>query len=218
MGGGRLFIGIYKACNWICYFFYLNIMWVICTVLGGVIFGFAPSTVALYTVTRKAAIEQEHVPVFKTFWKVYKSEFWKANLLGLILVAFGFIWYFDMMFFRQFEGIVYTVLNVLMTLIGIIFIMMLLYIFPVYVHYEMKLFNYMKYAVAFAFLHPMNFLAMFITVLSTYYFFAYFQALIFFFGVSFLAQLNMWLAYQSFKRISGNYERQQKIKYTNVEV
>ncbi|WP_077622509.1 YesL family protein [Sediminibacillus massiliensis] len=213
MLGNRLFIGIYKLCNWICYFFYLNVMWIVCTLLGGVILGFTPSTIALYTVARKTAMQEEEVPVFKTFWQTYKAEFLKANLLGGILVGVGLIWYFDLLFFRQLEGTVFTILNLLMTIVGVVYIMLLLYIFPIYVHYDMKLFSYIKYAIAFAFLHPLNFAAMLITGLSTYYFLVYFQGFIPLFGVSLLAQLNMWLAYLSFQKVAGTYESQQKRKY-----
>lgn len=216
MYGNRLFTGVYNFCKWICYFFYLNMMWGACTLLGGVVFGVTPSTVALFTVARKTALGEEDIPVFNTFWRTYKAEFFRANRLGLILLGLGLVWYFDLNFFRQFEGTVFTLLNSFMTLTGIVYIMLLLYIFPVYVHYEMKTFSYIKYSIAFGFLHPGNLIIMLVTVVSTYYFLAYFQAFLFLVGVSLLAQLNMWLAFQSFRKIAHVKNQTAKTKYNNV--
>lgn len=218
MEGNRLFIGLYNCCKWICYFFYLNIMWIACTLLGGVVFGITPSTVALFTVARKTTMSQEDdIPVFRAFWRTYKAEFLQANKLGLLLIGFGLVWYFDLTFFRQFEGTVYSVLNFIMTLTGILYIMLMIYIFPVYVHYEMKITSYIKYAIAFGFLHPGNLIFMAVTGLSTYYFLTYFQGLIPLVGISLLAQLNMWLAFQSFRRVADARVRYEtKRRYDNV--
>jgi uncharacterized membrane protein YesL len=192
-------------------------MWIACTLLGGVLFGITPSTVALYTVARKTALGEEDIPVFSTFWRTYKAEFIKANMLGGFLIVLGLVWYIDLRFFGNFEGSVYSVLNMVMILVGIFYILLLFYIFPVYVHYEMKFFNYIKYTVAFGFLHPLNFIAMIITVLSTYQFLIFFQGFIPLFGFSLIAQLNMWLAYQSFKKVADKHARfRQKEKYSSV--
>ncbi|MBM7573393.1 YesL family protein [Aquibacillus albus] len=217
MIGNRLFTGINNLCKWVCYFFYLNVMWMLCTLLGGVLLGISPSTVALYTIARKTAMGEEDIPVFKTFWRIYKKEFLKANLLGLTLIAFAAVWYMDFIFFRQLEGTFYRMMDYFLLLIGILFVIVISYIFPVYVHYEMKFLSYMKYSIAFGFLHPLHFIAMIITTISTYYFFAYFQGFILILGFSLSAHLNMWLAYQSFQKIAEKHLKyEQKTSYNSV--
>ncbi|RKL67170.1 hypothetical protein CR203_11715 [Salipaludibacillus neizhouensis] len=198
---GRLFTSIYNLCQWICYFFYLNVMWVFCTLLGGIIFGIAPSTTAVFAVARKTALGEEDVKVFRAFWEAYKKEFFRANILGICLTAFGLLWYFNLNFFRSFEGSLYFSLNVLMTIIGVVFLLMLLYIFPVFVHFDLKLYQYVKFSIAFSFLFFGNVLVMLITCISTYYFLISFPGFIPIFGVSLLVQLNMWMACQSFKKV-----------------
>ncbi len=74
MQGGRLLAGVLALCNWVTHFALLNLMWVGCTLLGGIIFGIAPSTVALYTVTRKAAMGQKETRLV-LFWNFPESIF-----------------------------------------------------------------------------------------------------------------------------------------------
>ncbi|MFD2706152.1 YesL family protein [Salibacterium lacus] len=198
---GLLFMFIISFCRWVCYFFYLNVMWAACTLLGGVIFGIAPSTAALFSVARRTCLGEEEVKVFRTFWKSYKTEFFKANGLGLSLIGFGLLWYFNLNFFRSFEGALFTALNVFMIVTGIVFIFMLVYIFPTYVHYRMKLFQYIKYSIALSFLNTANVLLIIISLLAAYYFFISFPGFIPICGVSLLAQINMWLVYQSLKKM-----------------
>ncbi|MFB5660196.1 YesL family protein [Alteribacillus sp. HJP-4] len=198
---GRLFQFVYTVCQWVCYFFYLNVMWTACTLLGGIVFGAAPSTVALFAVARRKALGEEDIPVFRMFWQVYKKEFIKANGLGMSLIAFGMLWYFNLNFFRSFEGEMFFLMNVVMTVIGVVFIFMLFFIFPVYVHYDLKFIDNIKYAIAMSFLNLSNVILMVITMVSAYYFFITFPGFIPILGVSLFVQLNMWMAYQSFKKV-----------------
>src|SRR4051812_16513904 len=96
----RLLTGIYNLCRWITHFAYLNILWILFTLAGAVVLGIVPSTVAMFAVARKTAMGEEDIPVFKTFWRTYRTEFIRANGLGLLLTAIGLIWYFDLHFFR----------------------------------------------------------------------------------------------------------------------
>ncbi|MFZ4452582.1 YesL family protein [Salibacterium aidingense] len=212
--GGLLFTFIISFCRWVCYFFYLNVMWAACTILGGVVFGIAPSTVALFAVARRTCLGEEEVPVFRTFWKVFRKEFFKANLLGLSLIGFGLLWYFNLNFFRAFDGAVFTGLNVVMTVIGVVFIFMLLYIFPTYVHYQMKFLQYIKYSIALSFINVANVILMIVSLLAAYYFFISFPGFIPICGVSLLAQMNMWLVYQSLKKMQ--IEAPSRQDYENV--
>ncbi|SDJ77772.1 YesL family protein [Sediminibacillus albus] len=198
---GRLLNGVLVFCKWITHFTILNLLWIGCTLLGGIIFGIAPSTVAMYAVSRKHLIGEEDAPVFRIFWQVYRQEFFRANRMGLILAGFGIVWYFDLHFFRQFEGGFYTIMNYLMTIIGLTYIILLVYILPVYVHYELSVFAYIKHALIIGFLHPANLILMLAGSLSTYYFFISFPGFIPLFGFTVFAHLNMWLAFKCFENV-----------------
>jgi uncharacterized membrane protein YesL len=206
----RLLTGIYKLCNWITHFAYLNLLWIIFTLLGGVILGIIPSTVAMFAIARKTAMGEADISVSGTFWRTYRTEFFRANGLALIITVIGFFWYFDLYFFRQFEGAFYTILNYLMILIGMVYFMLLLYIFPVFVHYDLKIYQYLTHALKIGFLRPTTLVFMFIGSLSTYYFYIYFPGLIPIFGISFFVYFNMWVAYKSFENFEVVQPKEKK--------
>ncbi|GGC83979.1 hypothetical protein GCM10007216_13260 [Thalassobacillus devorans] len=203
MDMGRLLNGVLVFCKWITHFAVLNLLWIGCTFLGGIIFGIAPSTAAMYAVSRKASLRGEDIPVVKTFWRTYRKEFLRSNALAFTLIVIGLVWYFDLHFFRQFEGGIYTVLTYLMMLFGLTYIILLMYILPVFVHYDLKLFQYIKQALLIAFLHPANLIVMLIGSLSTYYFFISFPGFIPIFGFTIFAHLNMWLAFKCFENVEN---------------
>src|SRR5690625_7256835 len=87
--------GFYKAFDWIYRIAFLNVLWLLFSVVGPIIFGFFPATVAMFSIVR-LSILQENVPIFHTFWTVYKRESIKSNLLALILSSIAYIFYFDL--------------------------------------------------------------------------------------------------------------------------
>jgi uncharacterized membrane protein YesL len=197
----RLLTGIYNLCKWITHFAYLNILWILFTLLGAVILGIVPSTVAMFAVARKTAMGNEDVKVFQTFWRTYRQEFLKANGLGFLLLVIGFIWYFDLHFFRRFDGAVFILMNYFMMMIGMIYFILLLYVFPVYVHYDLKLYQYIPHALKIGFLKPATIIFMVVGSLCTYYFLIYLPGLIPIFGITFFVYFNTWVAYKSFENI-----------------
>lgn len=209
----RLLYGIYQLCKWITYFFYLNILWMLFSIIGGVVLGFWPSTTALYSLARKTALGEEDIPIMKTYWTVFKKEFIHANALGYLLLCMGTLVYFNLNFFRSFEGEFYFMMSFIMLLLALMLMIVTMYIFPVLVHYELKFLQYIKQAIFIAFLRPLHVASIFITGLATYYFFIYLPGFIPLFGISIFVHLNMWLAYQSFQSIE-----QMKVKMHIGEV
>lgn len=65
-----------------------NFFAVIGTIIGLGVFGVFPSLFTVYELTKRR-LNKEDFPIFKTFVQTYKSFFFKANKVGLILV---FIW------------------------------------------------------------------------------------------------------------------------------
>ncbi|SDL82792.1 YesL family protein [Sediminibacillus halophilus] len=197
---GRLLNGVMAFCKWITHFALLNLLWIGCTLLGGVVFGFAPSTAAMYAVARKQILTEDS-PLFRTFWSIYRQEFFRANGLAWLLAAIGAIWYFDLHFFREFEGWFYSLMNYIMIMIGLVYMILLMYILPVFVHYDLKIRGCIKQALIIGFLHPANLVLMLVVGLSSYYFFIYFPGLIPLFGLTVFAHLNMWLSLKCFNQI-----------------
>src|SRR5690625_1006749 len=96
MGFDNMTARLFRVCEIICKMAYVNVLWIIFTLFGLVAFGFFPSTVALFAVTRKWIMGEHSIPVFTTFWSVFRQEFFKSTWLGIGLFIIGYILYIDL--------------------------------------------------------------------------------------------------------------------------
>ncbi|MDQ0257341.1 putative membrane protein YesL [Evansella vedderi] len=192
---------VYSWCEWIVRFSYINILWFLFSVLGLVILGLIPSTVALFTVMRKWIMGSTDFPIFKTFWKTYQTELIKSNILGLGLGIIGFILFIDFIFLQTLSGWFLSIMTVLLIIITILFIVILFYIFPVYVHYNVKNINYLKYAFIIGVIHPARTILISISVISVVLVLFTFPGIIPFFSVNIISFIIMRIAYSAFKNI-----------------
>ncbi|MEH7381600.1 YesL family protein [Bacillus sp. JJ1533] len=197
---GGLDSPFYRWCGAISRLVYLNLLWVLFTAMGLVVAGFVPATVALFAVTRKWLMGEEDIPVFSTFWSVYKKEFLKSNLLGLTLFIAGYILYVDLVFLPT-TSTVYIVVRYALIAICSVFIVILLYIFPIYVHFNGNIKTYLKHAVMYGLSFPLVTFAMVVGMFILYVGFTYVPALIPLLSASMLAYLIMWLSLKVFARI-----------------
>ncbi|HEO8420002.1 YesL family protein [Niallia sp. FSL W8-0635] len=137
---------LYTICEWIMKLAYINLLWILFTVSGLVLFGFMPATVALFTVVRKWFMKETDIPIWKTFFSIYKSEFLKSNIYGLVFVLAGAMLYADYYLILNLDGIIRIVTTSILLLISCLYVITLLFFFPVYVHYHLKFIDYFKYS------------------------------------------------------------------------
>src|SRR5690625_7900357 len=67
--------GIYKITMNITRFAYVNILWIIFTILGLGILGFFPSTVAMFGVFRLCVVGEKDIDIFPLFLFKFRNEF-----------------------------------------------------------------------------------------------------------------------------------------------
>ena len=199
---------IFRVCEIISKMVYVNLLWILFTVLGLGILGFMPATVALFTVTRKWVMGDKDIPVFKTFWSTYRKEFFKSTLLGVILFVIGYIIYIDLVLLPT--GGIINLLRLGIFICGVLFAIVLLYIFPVYVHYDWNKRLYMKYALLVGASHPHYTLLMVAGIVGLYYITITIPGIIPFFSVSVLAYILMWPSYQIIKKMEAVQAAEQK--------
>ena len=63
---------IYNVLEWITRFAYLNLLWILFSLAGGVIFGFFPATIAMFAIAREW-LKGNRNTNFNTFWKHYRE-------------------------------------------------------------------------------------------------------------------------------------------------
>ncbi|MRG87864.1 YesL family protein [Salinibacillus xinjiangensis] len=197
----RLMSGLYEASEWISRLAYLNILWVLFTLGGLVVFGIFPATASVFTITRYWVMGKEDIPLFKTFWNSYKENFGKVQIIGYVLVAIGAILYYDYQFFSEKEGPMFFVIELLTGSIIFIFSLVVLFIFPVFTHYKLKTIEYFKNTLLISLSQLLLSIVMFIVTGLLVYALSSFSGLLLFFGLSLPAYWITWVAQIIFKRL-----------------
>lgn len=196
---------LYTFLNLIYRLAIINLLWLCFTVIGLILFGFFPATVAMFTVIRKEVLKED-MPIFQTFWSTYKQEFLKSNLLGLILVVIGYILYIDIVFLKYISGAI-QILYIPVLIMCIVYILMLLYIFPVYVHYHVTIAQVIKNAFLMMVLYPIiTFLMIIFGLVVSYIMFKIPSSIIFFSG-SIISYIIMWCANIAFQKNTEKLEK-----------
>ncbi|MBD1383079.1 YesL family protein [Metabacillus arenae] len=190
-----IFKWVYDLGDWLAKIMYLHILWVIFTFLGLGVFGISPATAALFSVIHKWLEKDFDIPIFKNFYSVYKTQFLKANRLGIILIGLGIFLYFDMKISQQYIQLLYVHLFLLM--ISFLYFLTVLYFFPVFVRYELKFFLYFKQSFFVALARPLESIAMIICLILLYYLFSFLPVLLFFGGSSMIAFPLAWFGYRA---------------------
>jgi uncharacterized membrane protein YesL len=200
--------GVYRFCEWVTRLAYLNVLWISFSLLGLIVLGAGPSTVAMYTVTRKWLTGNLDIPIFKTFFQTYKKEFQRGNLLGIILFCILAVFWIDFKIFAVMDA-EFSVVTILLSSLSLVFFVLLLFIFPVYVHFNIKLSEVFKFSVLIGFSKPFyslmmiagSFGALFISLLHV--------TVILFFSGSLFSLIMSAIALRAFKSLERSQADEQ---------
>lgn len=195
----------HRISTWIMRLAYLNLLWMGFTLLGGILFGFGPALVALFSVWRKMLLGEE-VSIFSFFWHSYKSNFLKGNFFILIFGGFGLLLSLDLSFFKQANGLLSDLSFGFFILFLLLYVMSIIYIFPVYVHYQLNLWGYMKYSVLIALYSPFHTLSIIAGLFCVFVVETFIPGLYPFFCTSLPCLLIMYICNLSFSNIARERE------------
>src|SRR5699024_459418 len=145
--------GYYRFSVWVVRLVYVNILWLFFTVVGLGVLGLMPATAGMFAVVRKWLRGEDDIPIFKTFKDSFRAEFLKANILGYILLIVGYFLYLDIQFMRIQEGLFYQFFTYLIILVFFLYLITLLYVFPTFVHFELRMQQYIKWPLALGIMH-----------------------------------------------------------------
>ena len=133
-----------KAANCII----LNIIWLFFSLP---IITVGPATAAMYAVVRKWHLDQEQ-SVIRCFLHEFRSYFKQGIVIGTAWVFLGCLLAVDIVFFLNIPSNLRVVLLAIAVLVFVLYSMTSAFLFPVWVHYQLKGFILIKQAFTFAFL------------------------------------------------------------------
>ncbi|WP_347835710.1 YesL family protein [Gracilibacillus sp. JCM 18860] len=199
---------LYKGTEWITRFAYVNILWIGFSLLGLVVFGFFPATVAMFTLVRQWIMGGNiDDPVFSTFWKTYKQEFLKSNVIGLIIMIIAFLFYVNFQYIGMNQGGFHDIIKIPLYLFMFLISLTILYVIPVYVHYDVRFTQIWRNAFFLMLLHPMHNIALVVSIIILLFVMQAIPGLIPFFSGSIIAFLIMGNSYLTFKRVEAKQEK-----------
>ncbi|WP_078432971.1 YesL family protein [Metabacillus halosaccharovorans] len=177
---------------------YLNILWIAFTLLGLVLAGIGPATLALYTVIRQWIRGNSDIPIFSTFWKAYRSSFKEASVIGMIYLVIGWILYVDLLYVQSFY------LRALVIFVSFIYVVSLCYVFPIMVHYDWKsTIVKIKCSVLFGISYLQYTLIMLLSLAFIYFILFMNSGALVVFGVSIGNYVIMWMTNQVFIKVEN---------------
>jgi len=192
--------------EWITKMFYLNLLWILFTMLGLGVLGLFPSIAATFSVTNKWVGKKTDVPIYKTFWLAYKKDFIRSNVVGYLLLLIGAILYIDILVLNASSNNILNLLSIPLVVISFIYLLTLFYVFPTLVHYEMKLLQVIKNAFLIMIINPFPTIIMLVGTVGIGYILFQFQALLPIFSVSIVAMVIMMPAHRAFEKIHAKKE------------
>lgn len=197
---------IYNVVEWITRFAYLNVLWVLFTLLGGVIVGFFPSTTSMFAIVREWLKGDTDIPLFKTFWKHYRVEFFKSNLLGVFVTLFIGLIALDIFYIQSNDNDLLTWTYLPLFAFMLLFIMFLFYLFPSFVHFNLTLGQVIKNSFFIMLINPITTLLIFLCLLPFFYLISLLPAIGFIFGGSVYAFISMRFSLHAFQKVSDKQE------------
>lgn len=204
---GLLSTGFYRAAEWIWRFAYLNLLWLGFSVLGLGVLGIFPATVALYAVLRKWVSGQRDISIIKLYWSTFKQDFLRANLLGYILAAFGFLVWYNFQYLAIATGSEHRLILIFWLIAVALLILLIVFLFPVYSHLKLPLLRYIPTTIKIALSSPLALITVGVGLWVAIQLFFIVPGLIPFYSVSTTGWLIMWSTLHAFKRIDRKKER-----------
>ncbi|MDX8360277.1 MULTISPECIES: DUF624 domain-containing protein [Bacillaceae] len=174
---------LYFITDMIFQFIVLNLLWFLFTVVGLVAFGVFPASIAVCYLMKKRIVEQDNIPIFSTFWAIYKQNFVRGNILGVLTAAVSFMLYLDFQIIQQFDNMVVTIFGIGLVIVSMFLLITIFYSLPLISITTDSAFKVIKNAFLLGVANPVVTLMIFIVILSIRVIYGYFPTIIPLFGI-----------------------------------
>jgi len=189
---------VFQLFKWPTLFIYLNIIWVIFCAVGLMLFGFFPATIGLYTVVRKWVMGEREIPIWETFWHSYTTNFLRNGLMSAVSLLAGYALLVELNIFWSQENGLYYGISLAVIATFILYTIIMIYFFPLYVHYDSTMGQYIKMSMIMGIIHPFVTVGLLLLVVVFYLVFWTVPLLFILFGISVPAFIIMKVAYTKF--------------------
>lgn len=139
----------YGSLELISNFFLLNLLWLLLSLPLLTAF---PATAAMFGVIRDWKLNKQN-GVFFSFFSHFKRNFKQSFTYGILWFIFAVVFYIDFMLLEHMGPVMNMLVMVMLLILGIIVTFVTIYLFPVMVHYDLKVFKTIKFSLFYSFMY-----------------------------------------------------------------
>ena len=150
--------GFQTIFEWVVKLAYLNILWILFSLLGLGVFGVGPATVSMFAVIRKRLRYGTDFSMTKEFVEIYQSNFWYGNRFMLVLIPAYLFVGIDFALIRLLPSsfIIDKVVFLSVIMLSLLVVIVTCYVFAVYVHFDLAFWRNFKFAFMIAGISPLS--------------------------------------------------------------
>lgn len=164
---------------------WINTLWLVFTVLGLGIFGWAPATVGMFSVFRRIFYNKEiEFSICKEFFAIYKEKFVQSNVVGIFLIVGTWSFIYGILTLKYLDQTLAILIGAVFLAAFILFGLVALFIFPVLSHYNTSLQISFRYSLMIGLSHLHYSFVIVLALLTTYALFTTFPGLLLFYALS----------------------------------
>lgn len=186
---------------WITRMVLLNILWIAYTLLGLIIGGIFPATIAALGVVRKWLMGEQEIKIWESFREIYKQEFISANGLGWILSVIGAGLFLNFKIIEASQGQLNILIPFAFYLILFFYLLIVIWSFPLKAHYEAGIFRTIINALILGLTKTHISVVIIISLFAVTYLSLEVPTFILFLLFSLSALIWFWNAFRIFKRL-----------------
>ena len=187
---------LYEAADEVVWAARLNLLWLLFTLLGGVLLGVGPATVAAYALARRHA-RGESFQALPAFATAYRREFVRGTALLLPVLGVSVFLVGDYLYLASL-GPAATVPR-LVTLVALAAVVVIAaYLLPMAVHYALRAYAYLPKASLFALTRPASSVLLLFALSAVVFATATYPFLVLVVSVGGWIQLDTWLCLRFF--------------------
>lgn len=193
---------LYYASEAILKLAYVNVLAIASSLLGIVVFGIFPAITATFSVVRKWLTGYSDIAITKHFFKVYRREFLKSNLVGWCFTLIGGVLYINLSIAEIINQEMIHLSYYPILAVFILFLCLSLFVIPVYLHYKASVLSVIRHSFIMLFIQPLNTVLMLAGIIFFYLTINTIPGLIPIFGISGFVFIIMYFSLRTFERVS----------------
>ncbi|WP_404455485.1 YesL family protein [Virgibacillus necropolis] len=189
--------------QWIMRLAIVNLLWILFSLLGLIVGGVFPATVAALGVSRKWIMGDQEIKIWQTFKHIYRQDFISANILGWLLSIGGGLLYANYRVIASSAGEIFFVIPFAFYLVVFLYTIIVIWCFPLLAHYQANWFHHIRNALIIGLTKIHYTIASGVFVIGVTYFSLEYPGVLPFFSISIMTVGCMWFSMQIFKKMDN---------------